>query len=293
MKLLVTVFDLNNVDQLLDCADGIIVGNHKFGTRLTNSFSVDELIFCIDKARAKQKEIFIQANQMFTDKHLELFKAFLQELPLDKLNGVVVADIGGVMVLEELGYSKLAVYNPETLHTNYFDFNYLSSESIKGAYVAKEITLEDIEMIGKKKQHDLFMVGHGHLNMFYSKRYLIQNYADFTQIENVFVEKQTLRIKERTRKDQVYPLFSDLAGTHVFRSKVFQTLNVLDKLEEIVDYLVIDTIFKDDSYGLSILDMYQHKVYNLERVQQIQATYEEQWDDGFLYFKTFYKKGDM
>ena len=35
MKLLVTVFDLNNVDQLLG-TDGIIVGNHKFGTRLTN-----------------------------------------------------------------------------------------------------------------------------------------------------------------------------------------------------------------------------------------------------------------
>ena len=71
-------------------------------------------------------------------------------------------------LMKALGLTSKFIYNPETLLTNDVDFNDLSSEQIKGAFVSKEITLEDILEIGSLKKYELFTLGHGHMSMFYS-----------------------------------------------------------------------------------------------------------------------------
>ena len=37
------------------------------------------------------------------------------------------------------------------------------------------------------------MVGHGHLNMFYSKRQLVKNFMDFNEQENIYHQSQNLK----------------------------------------------------------------------------------------------------
>ncbi|MFA6800679.1 MAG: U32 family peptidase, partial [Acholeplasmataceae bacterium] len=184
---------------------------------------------------------------------------------------------------------KKLIYNPETLMTNYYDFNFLVPTGIFGVFIAKEITLDDIKMIADKKQTKLFMVGHGHLNMFYSKRQLIKNYMDFINQENYLHNKQTIKLIEEKRKDEPYPILEDLAGTHVFRSQVFDSIDYLDVLSPIVDYLVIDTIFKDDDYAIEILKMYKHQK-GLSK-EELMKKYDEIWDHGFFFKKTLYKQG--
>ena len=43
MKYLTTLYDLNNINNLSVTVDGFIIGNEKFGTRLTHSFTIDEI----------------------------------------------------------------------------------------------------------------------------------------------------------------------------------------------------------------------------------------------------------
>jgi putative protease len=168
--------------------------------------------------------------------------------------------------------------------------NFLHQEQILGAYLAKEITLEDIAYIANQKKLKLFMVGHGHLNMFYSKRQLIDNFMHFNEDENLYHNRQDMKIIEENRKDEAYPILEDRAGTHVFRSKVFSSLAYIDQLKNLIDYLVIDSIFKDDLYALKVSKLYQKQVATPSEIIEIQEAYKEIWDEGFFYKKTIYKQ---
>ncbi|MGE4319956.1 MAG: peptidase U32 family protein [Acholeplasmataceae bacterium] len=288
MKLLTTLFDIKNLD-LLSEADGFIIGNETYGTRLTKSFSISEINEIISYGKSHQKDVFLVANQMFDDHMIDTFKTWIKAINIDDLTGLIVADVGLYYALKKEGLEEKVIYNPETLMTNYYDFNFLVETGIYGVFIAKEITLEDIKIISEKKQTKLFMVGHGHLNMFYSKRQLIDNYMHFMDKENHIHNKQTLKIIEEKRSEEPYPILEDLAGTHVFRSQVFDSIDYIETLKPLVDYLVIDSIFKDDAYAKAIIDMYQGHV-SLTK-EEIENTYEEVWDHGFFFKKTIYKQG--
>ncbi|MBE0700896.1 MAG: U32 family peptidase [Acholeplasmataceae bacterium] len=292
MRLLTTLYDLNQMTALSSFVDGFCFGNDKFGTRLTKSFSIEEIIQAIQISKSLNKATFLYANQMFTDDQLIQFEFFLKQLPISDLTGIVVADIGGYRTVANLGYSQKVVYNPETLLTNFYDFNFLEKFGIQGAYIAKEITLEDLLVIAKQKKYKLFMVGHGHLNMFYSKRQLIDNFTQFNGQDHSYNQRQDLRIIEENRQDQSYPILEDQAGTHVFRSEVFSSLNDLDMLETWVDFLVVDTIFKNDEYAQKVLPLYRKKNIDQNVIADVQNQYKETWDEGFFHKKTIYMTKD-
>jgi putative protease len=288
MKILTTLYNIDHID-LLNHADGFLIGNDAYGTRLTHSFSIDEIKEAIDKTHHLNKSLFLVANQMFDDAMVSSFKTWIKNFELDKITGIIVADVGSYYALQKEGLGDKVIYNPETLMTNYYDFNFLVPTGIFGVFIAKEITLEDIKIIANKKQTKLFMVGHGHLNMFYSKRQLINNYMDFIHQENNLHNKQTLKIIEEKRSESPYPILEDQGGTHVFRSEVFDSLDYLDELKPYVDYLVIDSIFKDDQYAKEMIDMYKG-LPSLSK-EEIQRKYDETWDHGFFFKKTIYKQG--
>ncbi|MFA6800640.1 MAG: U32 family peptidase, partial [Acholeplasmataceae bacterium] len=238
MKILTTLYDIKQI-RALSLADGFLLGSDLYGTRLTHSFTVDEINQAIKYGKENNKEIFLLANQMFDDDMIKSFKVWIKQVDVINLTGIVLADVGIYYALQKEGLGKKLIYNPETLMTNYYDFNFLVPTGIFGVFIAKEITLSDIKIIADKKETKLFMVGHGHLNMFYSKRQLIKNYMDFIKQENHLHNKQTIKLIEEKRKDEPYPILEDLAGTHVFRSQIFDSIDYLDVLSPIVDYLVI------------------------------------------------------
>jgi putative protease len=289
MKILTTLYDLNQMKNLSAYVDGFLIGNDQFGTRLTRSFSTPNLKIGIKNAKFLKKEVYLVCNQMFTDDQLEDLKQFLKDIGLDLLDGVIVSDLGAIQVIKQLGYVSKVIYNPETLLTNTYDINFLLDEGIYGAYVAKEITLDDIMQIAEHKKLKLFMVGHGHLNMFYSKRQLIDNFMHYNEEENIYHNEQNLKIIEENRAEEPYPILEDRAGTHVFRSHVFASLHHLDELSDHVDYLVIDAIFKDDMYAMTVAAMYRDRIIDQELIDDLKQTYNEVWDEGFLYKKTIYK----
>lgn len=289
MKIISTLYDSKHLVEVLNVSDGIILGNDQVGTRLTKSFSLEDICQMIQITKDLNKEVFIQANQMFNDAQLDFFNSWISSLPLHKIDGVVVGDLGAFRMLSKLGYAEKAIYNPETLMTNVYDFNFLKDAGIKGVYIAKEITLEDIQTIASKKAYQLFMVGHGHLNMFYSKRQLIHNFMDYQDKPHTIHNQQNLKIIEETRDHEAYPILEDDAGTHVFRSHVFASLDHLNDLKHIVDYMIIDTLFKDDHYALQVLPMYKNETKDERVISSIQASYDETWDEGFFYKKTIYK----
>ncbi len=289
MKILSTIHELKNMISLSVFVDGFLVGNDSFGTRLTKSFEIPELMDAIHESKRLNKEIFLLFNQIMNDEEISKFIDFIKSLPLHEVTGIVVADLGVLMVLKAMGYAQKVIYHPETLITNTYDFNMMIELGIKGVVVAKEITLDEIKEIGDNRKLELFMVGHGHLNMFYSKRQLIENFMDHLGEKNRDHNRHDLRLIEENRASEAFPILEDHAGTHVFRSNVMHSIDHLSELNTCVDYIIVDTIFKDDAYAEKVLPMYHTQMLDLEVKHELESLYHEQWDEGFFYKKTIYK----
>lgn len=287
MKIIITIHKREHIEKLLSVTDGVVLGHHDFGTRLTSSFSIEDINDVIALSKKMHKDVFINANQMMTDDQLAQFSVWLDQINVADVTGIIASDLGALVLLKQKGLNPKAVYNPETLITNTYDFNFLTAFNLLGVYAAKEITLEDLIMIGQEKSLKMFMVGHGHLNMFYSKRQLIQNYLDFLNETHELHLRQDLTLIEEHRQEDHYPILEDEAGTHVFRSHVMHAMHQQAILKSFLDYLVIDTIFKDDHYGYDVALMYHTEQKDM--IKTLQEKYHETWDEGFFFKKTIYK----
>lgn len=289
MKLLTTIHNLNHLDALSAVADGFLVGDKRYAVRLTHSFDLNEMLDAINRIQKLNKSCFILMNQMMTDQELDDAKTYIESLPVHLIDGFIIADLGLVAIFRSLNLSHKVVYNPETLLTNTFDFNFLSNEHIYGAFVSKEITLDDIQTIGKQKAYHLFMYGHGHMSMFYSKRQILTAYTDYLTKDPIYHQDQELELQEPKRENENFPILEDFGGTHVFRGHVFQVLSDIKELSDVVDYLIIDTIFQDDDYAAKVLPLYRQMTSNESLTKELQTSYQETWTDGFLHRKTIYK----
>jgi len=278
MKIITTLHDQAQLNDLLKVADGILLGQKRFAKTLTNDFEA-QTIDVIKKIRENQKEVYILLNKVFTDSELNDVKSYLKSLPIDMITGFIGADLGLLETMKELDITSKFVYNPETLLTNDVDFNDLSSEHIKGAFVSKEITLEDIIEIGNLKKYELFYFGHGHMSMFYSKRQMLNTFKDYQNESNNLHEDHHLRLSEAKRPDESYPIIEDDAGTHVFRGYVFNSFKAIERLESVVDYFIVDTLFLDDDYAIDIINMYKEKQIDAAIIDRYQQTLH----DGFLF----------
>lgn len=288
MKILTTIHKFKNLDLLLKKADGVVVSVAGFSARETAYFSVEELVDIAETVNKKGKEMFISLKAMLFDDNVEKIKNTFLQLKDLMISGFIIADLGYLYLLKELGFENI-IYHPETLLASENDFNIMFDYGVKGAFIAKEITLEDLKLIANNKQGEVFILGHGHLNMFYSKRKLLNSYFQTIGKDYDYQGKKTLTLKEQTRKS-LYPIIEDEYGTHIFRSEVSTVLKQVENLKD-VDYLLIDTIFKDDYYGEQIIDFFKNG-YNEKEITKLQEKYNEVWDEGFLFTKTIYKKDE-
>lgn len=285
MKTLITIYNLDRANDLLTYADGLVVGIKGFSTRETSYLNQDELKQLSELTKKRDKNLYISLKPMLHNHMIKPLKAFLESIKDVSLTGFIIGDIGYYELLKEMGFDHI-VYNPETLLSNTYDLNVYFEYGIEGAFISKEISLFDIKEMIKNKKNKLFMVGHGYLNMFYSRRPLIKSYLE-TISKDYDYKVDTLRIKEETR-EVYHPIIEDDFGTHVYRSEVTTTLDIKEELKGL-DYLLIDTIFHDDDYGIRVLKLYED--FTEEAKRKLEEDYKETWDTGFLYLNTIYKQG--
>lgn len=287
MKKLVTLFEIESIKALSDYADGFILGQDSISTRITRSFTTAEIITASQSALSLGKSCYIMMNRILHNKDAHQYETFIKAVDSDAITGYIIGDIGVASILKSLSIESKAVYNPETLLANKYDVFYYKEKNFDGVFLAKEITLDDVVEIGKDRPYNLYMYIHGYLNMFYSKRQLIEAYFENQGKENIYHNKRDLTVLEEKRPDFIYKALEDEAGTHIFREHVLCGLDHLDTLKNSVDYIVFDTIFHDDQYTLDVLKYYETKDETIKN--RLLIAYQETWDEGFLFKKTVYK----
>lgn len=184
-------------------------------------------------------QTIISLNKVFHEDELDNVYSFFKNLDDKEFFGIIFSDLAIYQIAKEYNLTNKLIYDPNTLITNYEDFNFWSSFNILGVFVSPFITLEDLKLIGKNKKLKLFYQGYGNLNMFYSHRPLITNFLDFNKTEpNKFVNK-ILFLNEETR-NEYYPIIETNNEIIIYTPYCFSCLDNLNEIEEIVDYLYID-----------------------------------------------------
>lgn len=291
MKLAVTPIGVQGIKALSELgADIFLIGNKSFGNRLSYSFSTQEINDANTLIKSLNKEIYIVMNMIVHNANIQSLKESLDFVKKLEVDGIIFGDLAIYQLAKKLGIESKLVYNPETLNTNYYDPIFWNKQGIKGLTISKEITLEDIKKISTDSTFEISLIGHGHLNMFHSRRPLIENFFKYTSKEyEEYIDNKNLRLIEEKR-DESYPVFQDNHGTHIFREKSLESFKEINILNNYLDVFIIDGIFKDKLYIETTLKYYKDLLDNKTSSESISKLYEGDHDSGFLYKKTVYDK---
>lgn len=284
MKYIITPFD-----PILykDKSVGLLLGTN-YSAKANKVFSIKQINYYLN---ILENDIYLNFTRMFEDSDIIRFKKYIKNINLEKVKGIIIGDIGLFEVFKAIGYENKLIYYPDTLLTNYIDFSIYHDLGFYGAFTSKEITLDDIKIIYKKKpkNYNLFFLGHGNYSMFYSKRKLLTNFNLNYNTNFKLKNKKNLCVKEPSR-DELYPILEDRVGTYLFRTSTTNSFSYLKEVKKVVDYFLIDLVFKNDKYGLDILNLYNKKKVEEKEIINFKNKYHETWDNGFLDIKTYYKK---
>lgn len=293
MKIAITVSNLVDLKTYLKetKTDIYIIGNEVYANRLPGSFSIEDMKTAVELIKSYNKEVYINLNLIIHNEDLEKLNGYLDYLKELSVHGIIFGDLAVYMYAKKKQLTHVLIYNPDTLNTNLYDPIFWDKKDIKGLTIAKEIVKDEIIEICDNSSMEISIIGHGHLNMFHSRRPLIENFLEYNEEESKkYINNRNLHLIEETRNES-YPVFQDLHGTHIFREKCLMSFNEIKELSEHVDVFIIDSILKDSTYIVEIVDIY-HKILDNKIQDTIELTkqYSKDHDSGFLHKKTVYDK---
>ena len=207
-----------------------------------------------DEINYDDKAIIV-LNRVYHDSDLANLDAFLKSLKDKEFFGIIFSDLAVYELSIKYNLTNKLIYDPNTLITNYEDFNFWNEFNILGVFVSPFVLKDDLIKIGKEKKLKLFFQGYGHLNMFYSRRPLITNFMEFNQIVPEKYLNRVLYLEEETRNER-YPIMEINGETLIYSPYIFSCLDQLEELKDYIDYLYIDNSLDDLS---PVSDGFFHK----------------------------------
>ena len=260
-ELIITPSSLEEIE-LYSNADGYLLGNGSFCVRYNHSFNNQELVSANKLIKELKKNIYININKIFQEgdlANLREYLLFIKELEVD---GIFFSDFAVLKLCQELNIDDKCIMYHETYPTNTNDLEVLLSFNLKGVIMSKEVEIETLR--NATRFNNVGMISFGHLEIFNSKRRLLETYKEEHRLNYDLVNSYDVRVKEMTR-DNLYPLFQDQNGTNIFTDFVYSSLKDFKELLDLnMKYFIIDTIFLDRDYSLKVLNIFNDLRNNLE-----------------------------
>ena len=256
MDILVTPSSINDF-KLYEDATIFLVGNLDYCEGYTYSYSIEEIFLAIDEAKRLNKKIYINVNKIFQEFELDSLNSFLSMIINKDIDGIVYTDMAVFQFVKELGRKDLLIYASQTQIVNKHDAKFYLDLGIKSVLISKECNLEMISNIIEYLPGKTIMFAHGYMQIFYSRRKLLENYAlEYNLDIDALVNKYDIKASEFTR-NKPFPLYQDKNGTIVFSDYVLCSAKYLkDLTKKGLDSLWLDGLFLPLDYQLEVLKLY-------------------------------------
>lgn len=305
-ELLVTPHSMQHVKDLLVAgADAFIIGEQKFGLRLAGEFSLAQVEEATALIHAAGKKVYVAMNAIFHNDRVDFLAPYIEELNRIGVDAIVYGDPAIIIARREANSTIPLHWDAETISTNWFQANYWGKRGATRAYLARELSMEEVIEIKENAEVQVEVLVHGMTCMFQSKRSLLGNYFLFQEkameVENRKEAKNMfLHDKERENK---YPIYEDLNGTHIFSPNDVCIIDELNELFEAqVDSFKFDSILCTEEYAVTVTSCYRQAIdaymeseddYDdlkqdlLEKIEEIQPELRP-LDTGFYFKETVY-----
>ncbi|MFW6319361.1 MAG: peptidase U32 family protein [Bacillota bacterium] len=291
MKLAVPIKHKHDIERFIHLnIDTLIIGITPYAHRMEGTFKIDELKPLIETIKTHHKNVWINLNALCHEDDLKGLNTILKNIESLPIDGILFADLAVYQYAKTYALTNKLIYYPETYTTSSKDVQFWHNEGIKSLVIGREMTLNDIKAMTEAQTMPLTLVGHGYLNMFHSKRPLVENYFKYTKdqdIDRVKNNRNLTLIEER--RNETYPILQDDYGTHIFRSKPIASFSVLETLKSRIDTMIIDTVLLREDMITQIIKDYQAL---LAGKQVDLSRYENTTDTGFYFKETGTKKGE-
>ena len=287
MQLFVMLHDQNKLSDLLNSPiQGIIVPIEKLSHRVSTTVPLSEVESVVKTIKAAQKHVWLSMNAILHPEDLTVLRDAFNVINDVLFDGLLFADLAVAHLAEEYNLKQRLIYQPETYATTVEDLQFWHQENVMSVCLARELTLASMHTLAKNKPLPITLVGHGFINMFHSRRPLIENYFKYTNDENpetMKTSKQLTLIEEI--RDEKYPIIQDDFGTHIFRPKPLQSFSDFESIHAIVDYFIIESFLIEHQTLMQTIADYHDALKHKKASQSILGRYQSTHDTGY-YHKT-------
>lgn len=244
-------------------------------------------------------------NALFHNDRLEALKPYMEKLEELHVDGIVFGDPAVVMVKREANLTIPLHWNTETTATNWFTANYWGQRGANRAVLARELSLDEVIEVKENADVAIEVQIHGMTCMFQSKRSLLGNYFLYQEKAMVIENRKENKnmFLHDTERNNKYPIYEDLNGTHIFSPNDICMIDELsDLMDAGIDSFKIDGVLHDEKYISKVTNLYRQAidaylestdVYNrvknnlLTEIEVIQPELRP-LDTGFFFKETVY-----
>lgn len=230
-----TAESIEQVKELLKAGvDRIYVGEKHYGLRLPHTFSYDELRQIADLVHEAGREIVVAVNALMHQDMMDNIKPFLDFLAEIKTDYITVGDAGVFYVVNRDKYPFKTIYDASTMVTSSRQINFWGQKAgASEAVLAREVPSAELFAMQDILEIPAEVLVYGASVIHHSKRPLLQNYYNFTHIDDEKTRERDLFLAEPSDPTSHYSIFEDNHGTHIFANN---DLDLMTKLLELVEH---------------------------------------------------------
>ena len=279
-------------------ADAVYMAGKKYGLRaFAGNFSEDELAEGVKYAHEHQVKVYVTVNIFPHNEDLKGLKEYLQELYELKVDGIIVANPGIVMIAHETVPDLPIHISTQANITNWADVAFWQKYvGVERVVLARELSLEEIREIKEKTGIEIETFVHGAMCISYSGRCLLSCYMtgrDANKGECAQPCRWNYALVEEKRPGEYFAIEEDERGSYVFNSQDMCLLpHLADLLNGTIDSLKIEGRMKSLYYTSTIVRAYRavlDALYNGEEpdynywMQELEKVSHRPYCTGFYY----------
>ena len=230
-----TAESIEQVKELLEAGvDRIYVGEKHYGLRLPHTFSYDELRQIADLVHEASREIVVAVNALMHQDMMDNIKPFLDFLAEIKTDYITIGDAGVFYVVNRDKYPFKTIYDASTMVTSSRQINFWGQKAgASEAVLAREVPSAELFAMQDILEIPAEVLVYGASVIHHSKRPLLQNYYNFTHIDDEKTRERDLFLAEPSDPTSHYSIFEDNHGTHIFANN---DLDLMTKLLELIEH---------------------------------------------------------
>lgn len=237
MEKIIITATAESIEQVKDLlaagVDRIYVGEENYGLRLPHNFTYDELREIAKLVHDAGRELTVACNALMHQDMMDNIKPFLDLMKEIKVDYLVVGDAGVFYVNKRDGYNFKFIYDTSVFVTSSRQVNFWGEHGAVETVLAREIPSEELFKMSENLDFPAEVLVYGASVIHHSKRPLLQNYYNFTHVDDEKTRERGLFLSEPNDENSHYSIYEDKHGTHIF---INNDIDMMTKLSELVEH---------------------------------------------------------